>query len=108
MRRRLLLPLLSLLALAPASVPAHAASETVVQLRGGAVGARVPLASLRDSHGHLSAQRPATRHALARIAVEQRSAVRALRKAVPGIVVTAHLHGGEERVIYRDGEFQLD
>jgi minor extracellular serine protease Vpr len=89
--RRALLPLLSLLALAGTSVSAHAASEMVVQLRGGAVGARAPLSALRDSEGHLSAQRPATRHALAQIATEQRSAARALRRAVPGIVVTAHL-----------------
>jgi minor extracellular serine protease Vpr len=90
-RRRLLAPLLAMAALVPLSTPAHAASEMVVQLRGGAVGARAPLAALRDTNGHLSTQRPATRRALAQIAAEQRSAARALRRAVPDIVVTARM-----------------
>ena len=75
----------------PMSVPAHAASEMVVQLRGGAVAARAPLSALRGPDGHLSAQQPAAGRALAQIAAEQRAATRALRRAVPGIVVTAHL-----------------
>jgi minor extracellular serine protease Vpr len=91
-RRRLLLPLLVLAALAPiSSAPAHAASEMVVQLRGGSVGERAPLSALRDSDGRLSSQRPATRRALRHIAREQRAALRELRRAVPGIVVTARL-----------------
>jgi minor extracellular serine protease Vpr len=89
--RRLLLPFLVVAALAPTSVPAHAASEMVVQLRGGAVGSRAPLAELRDAGGHLSTARPATRRALGQIAAEQRAASRALERAVPGLVVTAHL-----------------
>ncbi|MDX6567904.1 MAG: minor extracellular serine protease Vpr, partial [Gaiellales bacterium] len=91
MRSRLLLPLLVVAALASMGAPAHAASEMVVQLRGGAVGARAPLSALRDAQGHLSAKRPATRRALVDISAEQRSAARALRRAVPGLVVTAHL-----------------
>jgi minor extracellular serine protease Vpr len=90
-RRRLLLSLLVLAALAPLSTPAHAASEMVVQLRGGAVAARAPLSALRDSQGHLSSQRPATRRALARIGSEQRAALHDLRRAVPSLVVTARL-----------------
>jgi minor extracellular serine protease Vpr len=90
-RRRPLLPLLVGAALASMSVPAHAASELVVQLRGGAVAERAPLAALRGPGGRLDVQRPAARRALAHIAAEQRAATRALRRVVPGIVVTAHL-----------------
>jgi minor extracellular serine protease Vpr len=90
--RRLLLGLLVSAALAAtSSAPAQAAGEMVVQLRGGAVGERAPLSALRDADGHLSSQRPATRRALAHIAREQRVALRELRRAVPGIVVTARL-----------------
>ncbi len=91
MRRRLILAVLAAAAIATTSTPAHAASEVVVQLRGGAVGARAPLAALRGPDGRLSTERPAMREALASIAAEQRTVGRALRKAVPGVVVTARL-----------------
>jgi subtilisin family serine protease len=77
--------------IAATSVPAQAASEVVVQLRGGAVASRAPLADLRGPDGRLSTARPAMRHALAAIAAEQRGAERALRRADPGLVVTARL-----------------
>ena len=91
MRRRLTLAVLAAAAIATTSTPAHAASEVVVQLRGGAVSARAPLSALRGPDGRLSTQRPAMRKALATIAAEQRTVGRALRKAVPGVVVTARL-----------------
>ncbi len=91
MRRALLVALAVSALVAAMSAPAHAASEVVVQLRGGALGARAPLSELRGPDGRLSTARPATRRALAQIAREQRVATRALRRAVPSIVVTARL-----------------
>jgi minor extracellular serine protease Vpr len=90
-RRPLILAVIATAAIATTSAPAHAASEMVVQLRGGAVGSRAPLSALRGPDGRLSSKRPAMRRALAHIAAEQRTVGRALHRAVPGIVVTAHL-----------------
>jgi minor extracellular serine protease Vpr len=89
--RALILAFAVVAAVAATSTSAYASSEVVVQLRGGAVGARAPLAALRGPDGRLSTTRPATRRALAQIASEQRAATRALRRAAPGIVVTARL-----------------
>jgi minor extracellular serine protease Vpr len=90
-RRALLLTCAIAGLIAATSAPAQAASEVVVQLRGGAVATRAPLADLRGPDGRLSTARPALRRALASIASEQRRAERALRRADPGLVVTARL-----------------
>jgi minor extracellular serine protease Vpr len=90
-RRRLLAALVAIAALATVAAPAQAASEVVVQLRGGAVASRAPLSALRGPDGRLSTARPAMRGALSQITGEQRRAARALQQAVPGLVVTARL-----------------
>ena len=88
--RALFVALGALLALAAA--PVYAASmraEVVVELRAPPVSEPAPMSQLRDARGHVDLQRLGPRLALAALAREQHAAELRLRRAAPGLRVTA-------------------
>ena len=80
--------------LAFAAAPAYAAAvraEVVVELRAPPVSERAPLTQLRDPRGHVDLGRLGPRLALAALARQQRDAELRLRRAAPGLRVTARM-----------------
>jgi subtilisin family serine protease len=80
--------------LAFAAAPAYAAAtraEVVVELRAPSLAERAPLTQIRDQHGHVDLQRFGPRLALASLARQQHAAELRLRRAAPGLLVSAQL-----------------
>jgi minor extracellular serine protease Vpr len=66
-------------------------AEVVVELRAPSVSARAPLTQLRDARGHVDLQRLGPRLALAALAGQQHAAELRLRRAAPGLQVSARM-----------------
>jgi subtilisin family serine protease len=80
--------------LAFAAAPAYAAAaraEVIVELRAPPLSERGPLTQLRDSRGHVDLERLGPRLALAAIARQQSAAEARLRRAAPGLRVSARM-----------------
>ena len=90
--RALLFALGALLAFAAAPASAAATrAEVVVELRAPPVSERAPLTQLRDPRGHVDLRRLGPRLALAALARQQHHAELQLRRAAPGLRVSARL-----------------